>query len=311
MHYPESHMRVLFIFAFILTGIGDSPPLTIWAGGDEITVELPGGESVEMVYIEAGTFLMGTPTEQILEWKRYNERQEKLFPTSHKWISYNSWEHPQHQVTITRPFYLGKYEVNEAQWFAVMDPDKEVSLPQKSIYDFSWLEVQDYIALLNEQSGLSFRLPTEAEWEYAARAGTTTFWWTGNDSEEARQIILDSLPNPWGLVNMLGGVMEFTADDVRIYEENDEIDPAGPDPYLRRHSAVRGGDNGGYGYGSATGWNPFPWYARCAYRSRFPIDRRPWDRGRKIGFRLLLEEDSLTNVKHSSWGEIKKNRRVD
>ena len=181
------------------------------------------------------------------------------------------------------------------------------------MYNISWLEIQDYIALLNEQTSLSFRLPTEAEWEYAARAGTTTLWWTGDDSKEAEAIIRDtSQPNPWGLVKILGGLWEFTADGKRHYEDKHEIDPLGPDPSDRRSgllAMIRGGDDGAYGYGSGYG-NPFPYYARCAYRMDYYYGTSPYSTGLPTGFRLVLDEDSPTSIKNNeSWGRVKKRRR--
>ena len=279
-------------------------PLFLWAN-EEMTIELPGGESIEMVRIEAGTFKMGTPREQIEEWRRINKEQREIYPTSHKEIPYSN-ETPQHEVTLSKSFYLGKYEVSRDQWFAVMDPEKDVSQPTTPMSHISWLDVQEYIVVLNEQTGLSFRLPTEAEWEYSARAGTTTLWWTGDDEKEAENIIKNTVqPNPWGLVKMLGGVMEFTSHMNRTYEDQHEIDPVGPDPREAFGSDIilRGGDDGRYAY-VAEWYEAFPGYARCAYRMYNNIHHSGvfW-----VGFRLLLEEDSLTTIQpQESWGKIKK-----
>lgn len=275
-----------------------------WSEPQVITIDLPKGASMEMVRVEAGTFLMGTPLETVLEWRRFNEEQIKLHPTSHKEKLHNNWETPQHRVTLTRPFYLGKTEVKEEQWLAVTDSVGDLHLKDGSVHRISWVEVQEYIARLNEQTGLLFRLPTEAEWEIAARAGTSSLWWTGDDAREARGAIGNtSWPNPWGFVKILGGVAEYMADGRRVYAKEPEVDPRGPDPYQTRRAAIRGGDDGEWGSGWATGWNPFPWYARSAYRSDESIGRKDWF----VGFRLLLEETSPTHIQgERSWGEIKR-----
>lgn len=290
--------KISALVVFILS------PLSVWAN-EEITVPLPSREFIEMVRIEAGTFLMGTPTELVEEWRSYNEHQEEMKPTSFINIPISD-EDPQHQVTISKSFYLGKYEVSRNQWFAILNPDQRKVYQGISMSGISWNEIQDYIALLNEQTGLSFRLPTEAEWEYSARAGTTTLWWTGDDTSEADRTIKNSYTsNPWGLVKILGGVMELTSDGKRKYKDQHEIDPVGPDPRMESVSraVMRGGDDEGYAH--VTGWmGSYPYYARCAYRMAEYIDRgnRFW-----IGFRLLLEEDSVTNVRgDESWGKIKK-----
>ena len=289
-------MRAIFQLFSLPLGLG---------ANEEISVEFPGG-IIEMVRIEAGTFLMGTPTELIEEWRQYNKEQRRIYPTSHKEIWY-SGEWPQHPVTITKPFYLGRYEVNRGQWYAIMDPDNEVYQPENPISRVSWLDIQDYLMLLNQQSDLYFRLPTEAEWEYAARAGTATLWWTGDDEEEAganNQIFI-SQPNPWGLVRILGGVMEFVADGEREYEDRHEIDPMGPDPRDTTDlcGILRGGDDLSYGYVAERSY-AYPYYARSANRMYQSISTRrlSW-----TGFRLLLEEKSLTSVRENeSWRIIKK-----
>ena len=287
-------MRAIFLLFWLPLGLG---------ANEEISVEFPGG-IIEMVRIEAGNSLMGAPTELIEEWRQYNKEQRRIYPTSHKEIWY-SGEWPQHPVAITKAFYLDKYKVNRGQWFAIMDPDNEVYQPEIPISRVSWLDIQDYLILLNQQSDLYFRLPTEAEWEYAARAGTTTLWWTGDDEEEAERIIRYSYqPNPWGLVRILGGVMEFVADGEREYEDRHEIDPMGPDPRdtTDLYAILRGGDDQSYGIVIERSY-AYPFYARSANRMLQSISRhRFW-----TGFRLPLEEKSLTSVRENeSWGIFKK-----
>ena len=267
----------------------------------EITISLPGGESMEFVRIEPGTFLMGTSEKWKEKWDKFNS----AYVTSNIRIPYTN-EFPQHKVTITKGFYLGKYEVSIGQWIALMDLPEDRRPPRlirSGMTQITWFEIQDWLAVLSEQSGLTFRLPTEAEWEYTARAGTTTLWWFGDDRKEAEDILDGSAPpNPWGLHNMLGGVWEFTDDTMRKYYSQHEIDPVGPRrPWPGKTVVIRGGDNGAWQ--SLVEWPTFPWYSRCAWRGIWYTDRPTLS----FGFRVLLEEDALTGiVGNKSWGEVKK-----
>ena len=129
------------------------------SGVGELTVDLPGGATMKFVRIEPGTFMMGS----------------------------NEWPQ-QHQVTISKGFYLGKYEITQAQWQDVMgttpwDGQRNVqNSPNHPAVYISWNDVQAFVHQLNQVAGDSlYRLPTEAEWEYACRAGTTTRWSFGDD----------------------------------------------------------------------------------------------------------------------------------
>jgi formylglycine-generating enzyme required for sulfatase activity len=155
---------------------------------------------------------------------------------------------PVHTVRISRPFYLGKYEVTQAQWQAVMgnNPSKfkrdDAIRPVEMV---SWDNVQEFIRRLNANEGVArYQLPTEAEWEYAARAGTTTFWSFGDDAsqlgrygwcdnkteEELRQMhpVGQLRPNPWGLYDMHGNVAEWVQDWYGDYASGTAVDPTGP-----------------------------------------------------------------------------------
>ncbi|MBF0342327.1 MAG: formylglycine-generating enzyme family protein [Magnetococcales bacterium] len=174
-------------------------------------------------------------------------------------------ETPRHKVIIGQGFYLGKYEVTQAQWQAVMGSNRSEfpgrDLPVENV---SWEDVQEFIQKLNrlEKTDL-YRLPTEAEWEYAARAGTETVRYWGNGMEEMERYawfgydqgnayrqthpVGQLQPNGWGLHDMLGNVWEWVADwhGERYYQVSPEVDPKGPDKGVSR--VVRGGswNNGG------------------------------------------------------------------
>ncbi len=174
----------------------------------EIRVDLVDGVAMELVLIPAGEFLMGSPES---EWAR------------------RSNEGPQHLVKITKPFYLGKYEVTQEEWEAVMgsNPSRRKG-PRRPVVGITWQGCREFIEKLNEQSGdsrLEFRLPFEAEWEYACRAGTTTAWSFGDDphdlehyawfignSERQTHPVGQKKPNPWGLYDVHGNVSEWCAD---------------------------------------------------------------------------------------------------
>jgi len=187
---------------------------------------------MEFVLLPAGTFQMGS-----------NDKE-----------GYHN-EKPVHTVHLTRPFYLGKHEVTQGQWQAVMgsNPSLFTDDPHRPVENVSWNEVQEFIRRLNAQEGTTlYRLPTEAEWEYAARAGTTTQWSFGDDAsqlarhawhsanaEEQTHPVGQLLPNPWGLYDMYGNVWEWVQDWYGEYPSDTVVDPAGPASGSQR--VVRGG----------------------------------------------------------------------
>ena len=136
-----------------------------------------------------------------------------------------SREQPVTQVRISRGFWLGKYEVTQAEWQAVMGTNPSGNSDccgQCPVEQVSWNDTQEFIGRLNGRAGGNrYRLPTEAEWEYAARAGTTgdrygnldaIAWYGGNNSEFGTNPVGQKAPNAWGLHDMIGNVWEWVED---------------------------------------------------------------------------------------------------
>ena len=189
--------------------------------------------NLEMVLIPAGKFMMGSPASE--KDRRDDEKQ--------------------HEVTLTKPFYIGKYEVTQKQWEIAMGNNpsdtKGVKLP---VTDVSWNDCQEFIKKLNAKTKGGYRLPTEAEWEYACRAGTTTAYAFGESltRSDANILDLDDLreppeikpvgsykPNSFGLYDMHGNVWEWCEDNGADYIEGSVTDPKGPATGERR--VLRGG----------------------------------------------------------------------
>ena len=190
--------------------------------GETNIVMLPKGVALEMVWVPPGDFLMGSPD------------SEKGRAAS---------EGPQHQVSLTRGFWMGKYPVTCEQWAVVMDGnvsgnDAKDKLPVEQV---SWEDCQEFIRRLNGQGEGIYRLPTEAEWEYACRAGTTTArffgedagqldayaWYDGN-SEGKTHPVGGKQPNAWGVYDLYGNVWEWCRDWSGDYTADDATDPTGP-----------------------------------------------------------------------------------
>jgi formylglycine-generating enzyme required for sulfatase activity len=176
---------------------------------------------MEFVLIPAGTFMMGSPDSDA-------EASEV--------------EKPAHRVTISQPFYLGKYPVTQAQWVAVMgnNPSHFKGNDNRPVEYVSWNDVHAFLGKLNErEGGQDYHLPSEAKWEYACRAGTGTpryhhnlkaiAWYADNSSGDRQsQPVGEKLPNAWGLYDMLGNVWEWCYDGKREYTADAVIDPMGP-----------------------------------------------------------------------------------
>ena len=162
-------------------------------------------------------------------------------------------EKPVHKVTITKPFYIGMHEVTQSQWEVVMgtdiheqqekaDPNYTVrgEGPDHPMYHVSWLEAQAFCKKLSEKEGIEYRLPTEAEWEYACRAGSLTeyfwgdgiddrFFWYEENSGKVTQPVGTRMPNLWGLYDMSGNVWEWCEDRYSTpYPQEHQFDPLGP-----------------------------------------------------------------------------------
>ncbi|MBC8872792.1 MAG: SUMF1/EgtB/PvdO family nonheme iron enzyme [Planctomycetes bacterium] len=247
-----------------------------------LNVDLGGGATMEFVLIPPGTFLMGSAS---------GLRDER----------------PLHKVTISKPFYIGRYEVTQGQWEAVLGEDQrlvkakknprlaETVGPDKSMNGLSWIECRKFVeALRKKMRGHSFRLPTEAEWEYACRAGSRTEYSFGDDAaalERYAKVCADDAlplrerdpldmtvgtkkPNAWGLYDMHGSMWEWCADwyGEGCYAESPVTDPQGPDAGLLH--VLRGGS-----------WFRYGKYARSAYRHRAHPDATSSD----FGCRLVID----------------------
>jgi formylglycine-generating enzyme required for sulfatase activity len=159
---------------------------------------------------------------------------------------------PVHKVTLTKPFLIQKTEVTQKQWAAVMRNNPSYFQPCGAscpVDNVSYEDVQKFIAALNARSGKKYRLPTEAEWEYAARAGTTSDYgtpgpvtlgaWIEDNSENTTHPVGKLRPNAWGLYDMEGNVWEWVNDWAAPYSSSAVTDPTGPASGDRR--VLRGG----------------------------------------------------------------------
>ena len=231
--------------------------------GGEITVTLPGGATMEMIWIPSGSFTMGSPDSDGMAYEG---------------------EKPQHKVTISEGFYLGKYEITEGQWASVMGG--AAGQPDHPKAEISWDDVQEFIGKLNQAEGSEvYRLPTEAEWEYACRAGTNSRWsfgdsegqlgsyaWYGENSGYEAHTVGTKLPNGWGLYDMHGNVWEWVHDRYGSYTSGSQADPTGAASGSNR--VLRGG---GFYYSAQD--------ARSADRG----SNSPGFRGSNLGARLLRQ----------------------
>ena len=197
----------------------------------------------------------------------------------------------QHLVKITKPFYLSAYEVTQEQYEKVMGKNLSISKgPTKPVENVSWNDAVEFCRRLSDQEGMEYRLPTEAEWEYACRAGTTTAYSFGDDTSQLSKYawygnsggtthpVGEKLPNAWCLYDMHGNVFEWCQDWFGDYgDEKVVIDPTGPVSGIgfRRH-VLRGG---AFIYP--------PMFVRAANRCNFlPVSRFP-----VFGFRLARTYD--------------------
>lgn len=230
--------------------------ILVWSG-----VCAAGERRFEFVAIQPGEFLMGCPSNQ---------------------GGCGDDERPAHRVQLTGEFEMGKYEVTQAQWTSVMGSNpshfRGSALPVENV---SWNEARAFMAQLNRRGGpYLYRLPTEAEWEYAARAGASgpdpgdldAISWHGANSAERTHEVGTKRPNAWGLHDMLGNVWEWCSDryGADYYRKSPASDPRGP--FEGELRVMRGGS-----------WYRYMWFHRLSARFR----ERPDAAYRHVGFRCV------------------------
>ena len=235
------------------------------------TFDLGNGVNLEMVLIPAGTFMMGSPDSE------KGRHQDETY----------------HEVTITKPFYLGKYPVTQAQWQQVIgnNPSEFNGEKHLPIENISWYETQAFCLKLKEITQAPFGIPTEAQWEYACRGGTTTPFHFGSQLNGKQANCDGNVPygdkegpylgktspvekytaNAWGLHDMHGNVWEWCADWYGGYPTGSVTNPNGPETGWSR--VCRGG-----------GWISNAVFCRSAVRVSFFSS----DCDSYLGFRVAL-----------------------
>ena len=255
-------VRVAVAAGVIPAGLAAEPP--------KKTIPLPGGVEAHFVWIAPGSYRRGSPATE---------------------PDRDADEGPPHEVRLTRGFFLGREEVTQRQWLAVMGEHPSVFRQrvadedplERPVDSVSWEDARQFIERLNASGRGRFRLPTEGEWEFAARAGTTTPWpwdgdphrhaWANSRSLARTHPVGRKPPNPWGLYDMHGNVWEWCSDWYGPYADAPAVDPTGPAEGTER--VFRGGS-----------WYDFPAALRSANRHRHPPDRRYT----AIGLRLVLDQ---------------------
>jgi len=259
----------------------------------EQDIDCGNGVKLSLVLIPAGEFRMGSPR---------TTSPEKLAATYGGNPKDYEREFPQHRVKISRPFWMGKYLVTQEQWMALFgtNPSRFKDKPKNPVERVNWSEAKGFAKVLSEKLGKPFRLPTEAEWEYACRAGTATEFYFGNDAAEAGDFgwlgidwtapVGMKKPNAWGLYDMGGNVWQWCEDWYGVYANGSESDPTGAPAGSAR--VLRGGY---YTY--------LPGTRRSACRNA--ID--PGARLGHVGFRVVLAPEAwqaAEAVKPGEWQSL-------
>lgn len=233
---------------------------------NSISIPVKDGINIEMIKVEAGTFMMGA-TKEVKEPYKI--------------------ELPAHEVLLTEDYYIGKYEVTQALWNVVMDSKHSTNdgdlLPKNYV---SWNDCQEFIEKLNKITGLKFRLPTEAEWEYAARGGKKSkrylysgsnnvldvAWYDGNSSNK-RHPVGTKQANELGIFDMGGNVSEWCQDLWGQYQNDSQINPLGSSAGTKH--VLRGGN---YFFDIRICYLSYRMFAESNYKDA------------SVGFRLALSE---------------------
>jgi formylglycine-generating enzyme required for sulfatase activity len=230
-----------------------------------LTVALSNNVSLELLPVKNGSFQMGSENG-------------------------DSDEKPVHQVTISQPFWLGKTEVTQAQWEAIMGNNpSHFKGANRPVENISWNDVASFCQKLTAREraagrlpvGYAYALPTEAQWEYACRAGTTgdyagelnSLAWYGEDWSRGHHDVADKRPNAWGFYDMHGNVWEWCADRYGDYPGGSVTDPTGA-------------GTGSYRVNRGGSWLSGARYCRAAFRRCGYV---PGLRLSNLGFRLALK----------------------
>ncbi len=229
------------------------------------TVDFTNGMTMEFALIPAGEFIVDDPSDE-------GAKDSNAAPT--------------HRIRISKPFYMSVYEVTQEQYKKVMGTNpSRFEGPRRPVDTVSWRDAQMFCQKLSSIDGGRYRLATEAEWEYACRAGTTTayYWgddfdsrygWTISNSEATTHEVGARLPNAWGLRDMAGNVAEWCQDWYEKYDSSSpvQVDPKGPSEGVYR--ILRGGS-----------WGHTPASCRSAYR-KWQTPEHKYD---DCGIRVVLE----------------------
>jgi formylglycine-generating enzyme required for sulfatase activity len=247
---------------------------------------------INLVYIPAGSFMMGS-SDLAAQLAGQYDKKEKNFAN----------EFPQHPVRISKGFWMGRTEVTQGQYMSVMNAQPwsgkayvQEDANNPAVY-VSWDDAVEFCRKLSQKEGKTYRLPTEAEWEYACRAGTATrfsfgssdssledyAWFDGNADKVGQDYAHPAgqkIPNPWGLYDMHGNVFEWCSDyyDEKYYSNSLSVDPKGPSTGISR--SVRGGS-----------WDSRGNYLRSSYRSDYPVSS-----GLLVGFRVVNDGTPYSEV---------------
>lgn len=244
----------------------DATASVIEGAGEKLSV---GGVEFLMVLVENGTFTMGA----------HKNQMQNIAPQ----------ERPAHQVTLTKDYYIGETEVTQDLWYEIMgnNPSYDTGGKKLPVENVSWDDCQEFCKALSERTGRTFRLPTSAEWEFAARGGNKSqgyiysgsnkadeVGWTEENSGGTIHTVKQKNPNELGLYDMTGNVWEFCQDDFASYRNEKRVDPL--DESTDGQKVVRG---------SSVSYN-----SRRMARTSFRFYSETYETNNTIGLRIVMEK---------------------